>query len=217
MATRKTAATEKPARTRATGAKPAGATRAAAAKAGTKKAGTTTKKAPARKAASTTTARKAPTRGKAAAGTAAKAKAGKPSARASKKAVTASRASRARTGAAVQEHAPSFEAAQIAAKAALDKKAENVVILDVRGLTSYADYFVVASGTSDRQVSAIADAIEEQMKKAGHRTIGVEGYTRGHWVLLDFGDVVAHVFYEEARAFYDIEGLWADARRIPME
>ena len=208
MATRKTAATEKPARTRATGAKPAGATRAAAAKAGTKKAGTTTKKAP---------ARKAPTRGKAAAGTAAKAKAGKPSARASKKAVTASRASRARTGAAVQEHAPSFEAAQIAAKAALDKKAENVVILDVRGLTSYADYFVVASGTSDRQVSAIADAIEEQMKKAGHRTIGVEGYTRGHWVLLDFGDVVAHVFYEEARAFYDIEGLWADARRIPME
>jgi len=208
VATRKTAATEKPARTRATGAKPAGATRAAAAKAGTKKAGTTTKKAP---------ARKAPTRGKAAAGTAAKAKAGKPSARASKKAVTASRASRARTGAAVQEHAPSFEAAQIAAKAALDKKAENVVILDVRGLTSYADYFVVASGTSDRQVSAIADAIEEQMKKAGHRTIGVEGYTRGHWVLLDFGDVVAHVFYEEARAFYDIEGLWADARRIPME
>ena len=117
----------------------------------------------------------------------------------------------------MQEHGPSFEAAKIGAQAALDKKAEDVVILDVRGLTSYADYFVVASGTSDRQVSAIADAIEEQMKIYGHRTIGGEGYTRGHWVLLDFGDVVAHIFYEEARAFYDIEGLWADARRIPME
>lgn len=110
-----------------------------------------------------------------------------------------------------------LEAARIAAAAALDKKAEDVVILDVRELAGYTDYFVVASGTSDRQVSAIADSIEEQMKKAGHRPIGIEGYTRGHWVLMDFGDVVAHVFYDEARAFYDIEGLWADAARMPLE
>lgn len=110
-----------------------------------------------------------------------------------------------------------LRAARIAAAAALDKKAEDVVILDVRELAGYTDYFVVASGTSDRQVSAIADSIEEQMKKAGERPIGIEGYTRGHWVLMDFGDVVAHVFYDEARAFYDIEGLWADARRMPLE
>lgn len=110
-----------------------------------------------------------------------------------------------------------LQAARIAAAAALDKKAEDVVILDVRELAGYTDYFMVASGTSDRQVSAIADAVEEQMKKAGHRTIGIEGYNRGHWVLLDFGDVVAHIFYDEARAFYDIEGLWADAKRTRVE
>jgi ribosome-associated protein len=112
--------------------------------------------------------------------------------------------------------AASLEVARLAANAALDKKAEDVVILDVRGLSSYADYFVVATGTSDRQVSAIADSVEGLLRKAGHRPIGVEGYSLGHWVLLDFGDVVAHVFYEEARQFYDIEGLWADARRVPV-
>jgi ribosome-associated protein len=117
--------------------------------------------------------------------------------------------------AAVQD-AESLGVARAAANAALDKKAENVVILDVRGLSSYADYFVVASGTSDRQVAAIADNVDELLRKAGHRPLGVEGYTRGHWILLDFGDVVAHVFYEDARQFYDIEGLWADARRVPL-
>ena len=118
---------------------------------------------------------------------------------------------------ALEAPAAALAAAKIAAEAALDKKAENVVILDVAGLTGYADCFVIATGTSDRQVSAIADSIEEKMKKAGHRPIGVEGHGLGHWVLLDFGDVVAHVFYEEARALYDVEGLWADARRIPVE
>jgi len=112
---------------------------------------------------------------------------------------------------------PSWEAARVAAEAALEKKATDVAILDVRGLTSYADFFVVASGGSDRQVSAIADSVEEKMKKAGNRPIGMEGYQQGHWVLIDFGDVIAHVFFEETRAFYDIEGLWADARRIPLE
>lgn len=118
---------------------------------------------------------------------------------------------------ALEAPAAALAAARVAADAALDKKAENVVILDVAGLTGYADCFVIATGTSDRQVSAIADSIEEKMKKAGHRPIGVEGHGLGHWVLLDFGDVVAHVFYEEARALYDVEGLWADARRIPVE
>jgi len=112
---------------------------------------------------------------------------------------------------------PALAAAKVAAEAALGKKAEEVMILDVRGLTSYADYFVLATGTSDRQVKAIADAIEEDLKKAGHRSLGVEGYERGHWVLIDFGDVVAHVFYEETRNLYDIEGLWAEAPRIFVE
>ena len=207
MASRKTAATDKP----------AARTKATAAKAARPSATGAKKKAPARKPATAgtrTTAAKTGTRKAPARKTGAAAAAGKPSARASKKAIA--RPTKVATPV-VEAHGESFEMARLAADAALDKKAENVVILDVRGLTSYADYFVVASGTSDRQVSAIADGIEERMKKAGHRTIGVEGYTRGHWVLLDFGDVVAHVFYEEARAFYDIEGLWADARRIPVE
>lgn len=114
------------------------------------------------------------------------------------------------------EKDPSFATAMAAAQAALAKKAEGVLILDVRGLTTYADFFVIASGASDRQVEAIADSIDDELKRRGVRPLGVEGYGQGHWVLLDFGDIVCHVFYEEARGFYDIEGLWADARRIPV-
>jgi ribosome-associated protein len=100
------------------------------------------------------------------------------------------------------------------AKAALDKKAEDVVVLDVRGLTSYADYFVVATADSDRQASAIADHVEDTMKKAGVSKVGVEGYETGRWILVDYGDVVAHVMSRESRGFYDLEGLWADAPRF---
>ncbi len=112
---------------------------------------------------------------------------------------------------------PAYPLARAAGAAALDKKAENVLILDVRGLTSYADFFVIASGTSDRQVQAIADSIEETLKKDGERPIGVEGQQNGHWVLIDYGDVVCHVMYEDARVLYDLEGLWADAPRITLE
>lgn len=115
------------------------------------------------------------------------------------------------------EDSPALASAKQAAEAALAKKAEEVMILDVRGLTSYADYFVLATGTSDRQVMAIADSLQEEMKKAGHVCLGVEGYERGHWVLIDYGDVVVHVFYEETRDLYDIEGLWAEAPRIFLE
>lgn len=113
-------------------------------------------------------------------------------------------------------HEAALAAARIAADAALDKKAEDVVILDVGGLSSYADCFVIASGTSDRQVAAIAESVEEQMKKAGHRPIGVEGQGVAHWILLDFGDVVVHVFYDEVRSHFDLEGLWSDAKRIQV-
>jgi ribosome-associated protein len=102
------------------------------------------------------------------------------------------------------------------AKAGLDKKAEDVLLLDVRGLTSYADYFVVMTADSDRQAGAIADHVEEQMKKAGVTKVGVEGYEGGRWILVDYGDVVAHVMNREAREFYDLEGLWADAPRIQV-
>lgn len=94
----------------------------------------------------------------------------------------------------------------------LEKKASRVVVLDVRGKTSYADYLVVASGDSDTQISAMADHVETSLKhEGGHRTVGSEGQQGGNWVLLDYGDVVAHLFLEETRAFYDLEGIWADA------
>jgi ribosome-associated protein len=103
------------------------------------------------------------------------------------------------------------------AKAALDKKGEDVTILDVRGLTSYADYFVVVTADSDRQASAIADHVEQTMKQQGVTKVGVEGYETGRWILVDYGDVVAHVMNRESRGFYDLEGLWADAPRERVE
>lgn len=103
------------------------------------------------------------------------------------------------------------------ARAALDKKAEDVTVFDVRGLTSYADYFVVVTADSDRQASAIADHVEQTMKKQGVPKVGVEGYETGRWILVDYGDVVAHVMNRESRGFYDLEGLWADAPRFAVE
>ena len=96
----------------------------------------------------------------------------------------------------------------------LDRKASDVVILDVRGIASYADYVVIASGDSDRQVSAMAEHVQTQLKEGDAvAPIGSEGTETGQWVLLDFGDVVTHLFFNEVRAHYDLEGLWADAPR----
>ena len=103
------------------------------------------------------------------------------------------------------------------AKAGLDKKAEEVLVLDVRGLTSCADYFVLMTADSERQAGAIADAVDERLKAQGASKVGVEGYESGRWILIDYGDVVAHVFNREARSFYDLEGLWADAPRFTPE
>jgi ribosome-associated protein len=103
------------------------------------------------------------------------------------------------------------------AHAGLDKKAEHVTVLDVRGLASYADYFVVMTADSDRQAGAIADHVEQTMKAGGVTKVGVEGYEGGRWILVDYGDVVAHVMNRESRGFYDLEGLWADAPRISVE
>lgn len=97
----------------------------------------------------------------------------------------------------------------------LDKKALDVVIIDVRGMTSYADYIVIASGESDRQVSAMAENVHVQLKQGEPpvRALGTEGVETGQWVLLDYGEVVAHLFLADLRAHYDLEGLWADAAR----
>ena len=101
-----------------------------------------------------------------------------------------------------------------AARAALEKKAENLVLVDLRGKATYADFLVICSGTNERQVEAVAEAVERSLHEAGQRLIGSEGARGSKWVLLDFGDVVVHVFHEEERAYYDLEGLWSDAPMI---
>lgn len=104
------------------------------------------------------------------------------------------------------------------ASAAMDKKALNIEIIDVRGKVDYADYVIVMSGRSDRQVNAIVRGIEEHVREElGLKCLGVEGLPRGHWALVDYGDVIVHVFHEETRGYYDLEALWIDAARISTE
>lgn len=102
----------------------------------------------------------------------------------------------------------------IAARAASDKKAFDLVGLDVGELTSYADTFLLCSAASDRQVGAVVDEITRRMKGGGFRPLHTEGATRSDWVLLDFGDLVVHVFTESLRAYYALDSLWGDAPRI---
>ncbi|MDI7269924.1 MAG: ribosome silencing factor, partial [Myxococcota bacterium] len=102
------------------------------------------------------------------------------------------------------------------ARAALDKGARSIQILDLRGKVDYADMLVLCSGTSSKHVTAVAEAVDGALRRAHVRPATVEGAALGHWVLLDYGDVVVHVFLEEVRAYYDIEGLWLDAPRIPV-
>ena len=99
---------------------------------------------------------------------------------------------------------------------ALEKKARDLVVLEVRELTSIADYFIICSGSSDRQVQSIAQGIEENLSEAGHSPLSVEGANRGHWVLMDFSDVIVHIFYEPVREFYDLDGLWGHAPRVEL-
>src|SRR5688572_21466477 len=100
--------------------------------------------------------------------------------------------------------------------AALDKKASQLVLLEVRDLTSIADYFIICSGRSDRQVQSIAQGIEENLSEVGLSPLSVEGAQRGHWVLMDFSDVIVHVFYDPVREFYDLDGLWGHAPRVEL-
>lgn len=101
--------------------------------------------------------------------------------------------------------------------AALDKKALEPVLLDVRGLCGYTDYLFIVSGRSDRQVDAITEGIRTHLANRGVRPLGVEGQGAGQWALLDYGDVVVHVFHHPVRERYDLEGLWIDAKRIELD
>jgi ribosome-associated protein len=101
-----------------------------------------------------------------------------------------------------------------AARAAADKKAFQIVGFEVGELTSYTDHLLICSAASDRQVAAIADEIQRQLRDAGIRPHHVEGESRADWILLDFGDFVVHVFTEERRAYYGLDGLWGDAPRL---
>jgi ribosome-associated protein len=119
------------------------------------------------------------------------------------------------SGASVASEAARGTAAAIAA-AGIEKKAVAVEILDVAGKVDYADFLVIMTGRSDRHAQALAQGIEEALRQRSVRPVAVEGLPNGTWVLLDFGDVVVHVFQDEARQLYDIEGLWLDARRLPV-
>lgn len=106
---------------------------------------------------------------------------------------------------------------QLAVRCAADKKAIDIKVLDLRQIASFTEFFVIASGSNQRQVQAISDEINEQLKKQlKSRAIRIEGYGGGEWVLLDYGDFIVHVFDKEAREFYDLERLWLDAGKVEI-
>lgn len=110
-----------------------------------------------------------------------------------------------------------LELATLCAKTAADSKAEELVVLDVRGLASFTDFFVIMNGRSTRHVQGLAEAIEGQLRSKRIKASSAEGLQEGVWVLLDFSDVIVHIFYHEQRKFYDLEGLWHDAKQLDVE
>lgn len=117
----------------------------------------------------------------------------------------------------VKESINGEERVLLCVNASLKRKAKDLIILNVRELSSFADYFIICSGTSDRQVQAIAESIQENLKENGILPLGVEGERIGKWVLMDYEDIIVHIFYEPIREFYDIERLWSDAPRMEIE
>lgn len=100
--------------------------------------------------------------------------------------------------------------------AAAEKKAFDSTVLDLRGIATFTDFFIITSGTNRRQVQAISDAIVEELKKRGTRAARVEGYQNAEWILIDYGDFIVHVFDEKSRRFYDLERLWREAKRFDV-
>ena len=109
------------------------------------------------------------------------------------------------------------EMAKIAYHALDEKKGEDIRIIDIAGISVLADYFIIANGSSESQVQAMVDNVEEEMHKAGYSLKQREGYGSGNWVLLDFGDVIVHVFDRENRLFYDLERIWSDGRTVEID
>jgi ribosome-associated protein len=106
---------------------------------------------------------------------------------------------------------------RLAVGCASDKKATGLVVLDLRQIASFAEFFIIATGVNQRQVQAVSDEIEEQLKKQlAIRPVRIEGYSSAEWVLMDYGDFIVHIFNKEAREFYDLERLWRDAGRISL-
>lgn len=121
--------------------------------------------------------------------------------------IAASTASRARAEIA-------RELAALCARVAADNRGRDALVLDLRKLTPLADYFVIASGTSRRQIHAMAEEIDHAMNERGDTKIGIEGYQESRWVLIDYGDIVVHLFDDDTRGYYDLENLWGDAPRV---
>lgn len=111
--------------------------------------------------------------------------------------------------------APSLDRAIAAARCAAENRAKDVVVLDMTPLVKWTDYLVVATAASRRQLRSVADAVEKSLEELGDVKLGVEGYELGEWIVVDFADVVIHVFSPEKRAYYEIENLWGDAPRVP--
>lgn len=110
--------------------------------------------------------------------------------------------------------AVSKKMAQMAIDALEDRKGEDIKVIDITEISTLADYFIIASGTNVNQVQAMADSVQEVLGRAGYMTKNVEGYDTGNWVLLDFGDIIVHVFDKENRLFYDLERIWRDGKSI---
>lgn len=109
------------------------------------------------------------------------------------------------------------ESVEAAARAALSKKAEDLLVLDLRGLSDVTDYFVICHGQSSRQVQTISDTIQRNLRSLKRRPKHVEGYNRGEWILMDYLDFIVHIFIDERRAYYGLDRLWADAPRMALQ
>jgi ribosome-associated protein len=110
----------------------------------------------------------------------------------------------------------SLDMAKLAVKALEDKKAEGILVLDIREVSILADYFVIANGTNIHQIQALADHVQEELHKAGFSLKAMEGYRRAGWILMDYTDIVLHIFSKEDRSFYDLEHIWRDGKPVEI-
>ena len=115
------------------------------------------------------------------------------------------------------ENLKSKEMVKLAVQALEDKKGEDIKVIDITGVSVLADYFIIASGTNKNQVQALVDNVDETLGRAGYEAKQMEGYTTANWVLLDYSDIIVHVFDSENRLFYDLERIWSDGKQVDPE